>query len=64
MVYIADVTGFGIIVYDYKANRSWRAESQSNNLRPIIPYGNFTIAGEKFELADGVFGLAVSPKTC
>ncbi len=64
MVYIADVTGFGLIVFDYKNNRSWRAESQYNHLQPINQYSNFTIAGETFNLMDGVFGLALSPKTC
>lgn len=64
MVYIADVTGFGIIVFDYANKKSWRAESQSNHLRPNQQYSNFTIAGESFNLMDGVFGMAVSPKTC
>lgn len=64
MVYIPDVTGFGIIVFDYKNNRSWRAESQSTHLRPIQQYSNFYIAGETFNLMDGVFGMAISPKTC
>lgn len=64
MVYIADVTGFGIIVFDYKNNRSWRVESQANHLRPISQYSNFLIAGESFNLMDGAFGLAISPKAC
>lgn len=64
MVYIADVTGFGIIVYDYRTNRSWRTESQSDHLRPNTQYSNFVIAGEGFNLPDGVFGMAVSPKNC
>lgn len=63
MVYIADVTGFGIIVFDYKNNYSWRAESQSTHLRPLQQYSNFVIGGESFNLMDGVFGLALSPKT-
>jgi len=60
MVYIADVTGYGIIVFDYRNNRSWRAESALHY--PSKAYSNFTIAGESFNLEDGVFGLSVSPK--
>jgi len=63
MVYIADVTGFGIIVFDYKNNKSWRAQSQSTHLMPLQQYSNFAIGGETFNLMDGVFGLALSPKT-
>lgn len=63
MVYIADVTGFGVIVFDYKNNRSWRTESQYDHLRAIDKNSYFSIAGEGFTLMDGVFGLALSPKT-
>lgn len=62
MVYIADVTGTGIIVYDFRNNRSWRAESPQLNAIPA--YSNFTIAGETFNLQDGVFGMSVSPRNC
>lgn len=64
MVYMADVTGFGILVFNYKTRRYWRAESQSNHLRPNLQYSNFFIGGESFNLQDGVFGLSVSPKSC
>lgn len=60
MVYIADVTGFGIVVYDFQQNRSWRL--QNKFFYPNPHFGTFTIAGESFDLMDGVFGLAVSPK--
>lgn len=61
MVYIADVTGFGIIVYDAYANRSWRV--QNKLLYPNPNYGTHTIANESFDLMDGVFGLAITPNT-
>lgn len=61
MVYIADVTGFGLIVYDLQQNRSWRI--QNKFFYPNPHFGTFTIAGESFDLMDGIFGLAVSPKT-
>lgn len=70
MVYIADVNGFGLVMYDFKNNRSWRAETAPNQpnqpyyLRPNPQWSNFVIAGESFSLEDGVFGMALSPKTC
>lgn len=64
MVYIADVTGFGIIVFDYYRKTSWRVESQSTHLQSIPRYSQFTIVGEKFNLTDGVFGMAISPPNC
>lgn len=61
MVYIADVSGFGIIVYDAYANRSWRV--QNKLLYPNPNYGTHTIANESFDLMDGIFGLAITPNT-
>lgn len=60
MVYIADVGGFGVVVYDMLQNRSWRL--QNKFFYPNPHFGTFTIKGESFDLMDGVFGLAVSPK--
>lgn len=60
MVYIADVNGFGIVVYDFAANRSWRVQ---NKFMYPSPYaGTFTLSGETFDLMDGVFGLALTPR--
>lgn len=58
-VYIADVTGFGLLVYDHRNSRSWRI---TNNLfYPYPPHGTFNIKGETFDLMDGILGLALSP---
>ncbi|KAK1118673.1 hypothetical protein K0M31_014977 [Melipona bicolor] len=57
--YIADVTGFALIVYDFSNSRSWRI---SNNLfYPYPPYGTFDINGDTFDLMDGILGLALGP---
>lgn len=57
--YIADVTGFQLIVYDHRNRRSWRI---TNNLfYPYPPDGTFEIRGESFDLMDGILGLALSP---
>jgi len=60
MVYIADVTGYGIVVYDARRNRSWRV--QNKLVYPYPQYGTFTIAQENFDLMDGIIGLALSPR--
>lgn len=58
-VYIADVTGFGLLVYDHRNSRSWRI---TNNLfYPYPPHGTFHIKGDTFDLMDGILGLALSP---
>ncbi|XP_072744614.1 yellow-e3 isoform X4 [Anoplolepis gracilipes] len=58
-VYIADVTGYGLLVYDHRNSHSWRI---TNNLfYPYPPYGTFHIKGDTFDLMDGILGLALSP---
>ncbi|XP_011638273.1 protein yellow-like [Pogonomyrmex barbatus] len=58
-VYIADVTGFGLLVYDHRNFRSWRI---TNNLfYPYPAHGTFHINGDTFDLMDGILGLALSP---
>lgn len=42
-VYIADVTGYGIIVYDMLNNKSWRVENKLTY--PFPPFGTFHIQG-------------------
>lgn len=60
MVYIADVHGFGIVVYNNQENTAWRFENKLTYPNP--DYGTFTIAGESFDLLDGIFGMALTPK--
>lgn len=60
MVYMSDVTGAGIVVYDTAKGHSWRIENKFTY--PDPDFGTYTIAGESFELMDGVFGLALTPK--
>lgn len=59
-VYLADVRGFGLVVYDLTVNRSWRVTNK--RFFPTPTYGTYTIAGESFDLMDGVFGVTVSKK--
>lgn len=61
-VYIADVTGFALIVYDFFTNKSWKI--QNNLFLPNSAFGRFTIAGGSFDLMDGLFGLALQKRVC
>lgn len=61
MVYIADNAGFSLIVYSYKEDKSWRILNKW--FYPDPSYGTFTIDGDSFELMDGIFGMATSPKS-
>lgn len=57
--YIADVTGFALLVYDFRNSRSWKI---TNNLfYPYPPYGTFNIKDDTFDLMDGILGLALGP---
>ncbi|KAE8744814.1 hypothetical protein FOCC_FOCC008538 [Frankliniella occidentalis] len=60
-VYIADVIG-GIIVYDHQSKSAWRVNHPLT--LPDPAYSTHTIAGTTFYLADGVFGMALSPLRC
>ncbi|XP_061377138.1 protein yellow-like [Danaus plexippus] len=58
-VYVADVSGFGLLVVDVARDRSWRVTH-----RYFFPYpsrGLFIIDGESFNIMDGVLGMALSP---
>lgn len=57
--YIADVTGFGLIVVDAHREKSWRVVS--NYLYPYPMHGHFNLNNEQFDLMDGVLSLALSP---
>nr|UNO36947.1 yellow-d2 [Bactrocera tryoni] len=59
-VYMADPTGTGFVVYDMQHERSWRVENKYTF--PDPDFGTHTIAGESFELLDGTFGFAVTPR--
>ncbi|XP_022115594.1 protein yellow isoform X1 [Pieris rapae] len=59
-VYVADVSGFGILVVDVDRDRSWRVSHR--HFFPYPSHGSFSIDGETFDLMDGVFGFALSPR--
>jgi len=58
-IYIADVSGFGLLVYDHRNFQSWRITNKL--FYPYPPHGTFHIKGDTFDLMDGILGLALSP---
>ncbi|CAH2106430.1 unnamed protein product [Euphydryas editha] len=58
-VYVADVSGFGLLVVDVLRDRSWRVTHRY--MYPYPSHGSFTIDGESFDLMDGILGMALSP---
>jgi len=56
-VYMADVTGHGLVIFD----GSGFHRLESDVYGPEDRFSNFTIAGESFNLPDGVLGMALSP---
>nr|XP_032522397.1 protein yellow-like [Danaus plexippus plexippus] len=58
-VYVADLSGFGLLVVDIARDRSWRVTHPY-----FFPYpsrGSFFLEGESFDIMDGVLGMALSP---
>ncbi|XP_030388000.1 major royal jelly protein 3-like [Scaptodrosophila lebanonensis] len=53
MIYIADVSNHGLVIYDQYEDVAWRAEHRF--MYPDPDYGLHTIAGESFTLMDGIF---------
>uniref|UniRef100_A0A182QYV1 Bee-milk protein n=1 Tax=Anopheles farauti TaxID=69004 RepID=A0A182QYV1_9DIPT len=60
-VYMADVKGFAMIVYDMSRGKSWRITNKQ--MYPDPEYGTFTVANESFDLMDGILGMALSPRS-
>jgi hypothetical protein len=55
--YIADIYGYGIIVYDYQSDKSWRVNHNYFSFDPI--QGDLNVANVNFQWHDGVFGMAL-----
>ncbi|XP_076643326.1 yellow-f [Halictus rubicundus] len=59
-VYISDLSGYGLVVYSWAKNDSWRVSHNYFHFDPL--HGNFNVSGYNFQWTDGVFGLSLSPK--
>ncbi|XP_051167761.1 major royal jelly protein 1-like [Leptopilina boulardi] len=59
--FLADVNGFGMVVVD--SPNIWRLNGPYfEPEEPSSEFSSVTVAGENFSMADGLFGMALSPK--
>lgn len=59
--YMSDELGYGLIVYSWRENKSWRFTHSF--FRPDPLAGDFNIGGLNFQWdAEGIFGMSLSPK--
>lgn len=58
-LYLADCSAFTLIVYDVAKGRSWKIKNM--NMYPDPNFGTYNIAGESFDLMDGILGMGLSP---
>lgn len=55
--YVADIYGYGVVVYDYAGQKSWRVNHNYFNFDPV--QGNLNVGGVNFQWHDGIFGMAL-----
>lgn len=57
-VYIPDLSGYGLIVYDFHENDSWRVSHNYFYVESL--YGDFNVGGQRFHWNDGIFSVGLS----
>lgn len=57
--YIPDLGGYGLVVYSFATNTSWRVKHHYFYFDPLS--GNYHVGGMNFQWTDGIFGVALSP---
>jgi hypothetical protein len=55
--YILDIYAYAIIVYDFKADKSWRVSHNFFAFDPI--QGDLKVGDVNFQWHDGIFGMAL-----
>nr|ATB56351.1 yellow-d1 [Leptinotarsa decemlineata] len=58
-VYLADCQTYSIIVYDLLRQTSWRVSDKT--MYPYPNFGTYNIAGDSFDLMDGILGMSLAP---
>lgn len=57
--YVPDLGGFGVVVYSWRHNASWRVKHHFFHFDPLS--GSFNVEGIDYRSTDGVFSIALSP---
>lgn len=58
--YVPDLGGYGVVVYSFKDNKSWRVKHNFFHFDPLN--GDYNIGGVNFQWTDGVFGMALDQR--
>ncbi|CAL7951443.1 unnamed protein product [Xylocopa violacea] len=56
--YISDLSAYGLVVYSWAKNNSWRITHNFFHFDPL--HGNYDISGFQFQWSDGIFGMSLS----
>lgn len=56
--YFPDLAGYGLVVYSYAQDNSWRVTHNYFYLEPLA--GEFLVGGLHFQWNDGIFSIALS----
>lgn len=57
--YLPDLGGYGLVVYSFADNDSWRIKHNFFHFDPLK--GDLNVGGINFQWTDGIFGLALGP---
>lgn len=55
--YVPDLGAYGVVVYSFKDDKSWRVEHNFFHFDPLN--GDYNVGGVNFQWTDGVFGMAL-----
>lgn len=55
--YIPDLGAYGVVVYSFKDDKSWRVSHNFFHFDPLN--GDYNVGGVNFQWTDGVFGMAL-----
>jgi len=55
--YIPDLGAYGVVVYSFRKDESWRVKHNFFHFDPLS--GDYNVGGVNFQWTDGVFGMAV-----
>jgi len=56
---MADISGYGLVIYDSDTEKVWRLESERFLPNPAVT--NYTMKGENSQILDGILGMAKHP---
>lgn len=59
--YVPDLGAYGVIVYSFKADRSWRVKHNFFYFDPVN--GDYNVGSVNFQWTDGVFAMALGEQT-